>query len=271
MNLTCADIAKYIEGFANKDIALEWDNVGLMLGSFKKKISTVMACIDVTTEVVDEAIKNKVDLIVSHHPLFFKSLKRLISDEAKGRIVYKLIKNDIAVYSAHTNLDITAGGINDLLAEIIGLTESENLVNVKGEKLKEAVGGNVYGLGRTGELKDELDIEEFVDLVKTKLNVKNLRLIACDDKKIKRVAVFCGGFDENLIQTIKGGVDILVTGDIRYHTALILKEEGISTIDAGHFSTEFIMVPKLIEMISKKFPELKIISNRIEEDPFIFY
>jgi hypothetical protein len=132
------------------------------------------------------------------------------------------------------------------------------------------IGGKEYGLGKFGVLENPLPLTDFISLLKSKLNTPAIRLIGNAHKEIKKVAVFCGSFDESLIGLIKNRADILVTGDVKYHTALDLMENGICTIDAGHFNTEFIIVPKLINLLKDEFPSVEFFGSCLENDPFKF-
>src|SRR5699024_5852368 len=118
-----------------KKLAYQWDNVGLQVGSFAHETYKVMVSLDVTEEVVDEAINNNVNLIIAHHPLIFKSLHQINFDSVKGKVIKKLIKNNITVYAAHTNLDIANGGVNDLLCNALNITSPQPLADVQSEQL----------------------------------------------------------------------------------------------------------------------------------------
>ena len=363
--ISLSDIAGFIEEIAPVRLAESWDNVGLMVGSMDSEVKRVLVCLDVTSEVVNEAVQKKVDLILSHHPFIFGGLKKLDGKDPKGRLIHMLIKNSISVYSAHTNLDFARGGINDYLAELLGLSEAGALKSYKSDKLfklvvfvpkenadavrdamsmngagwignysdcsfmingvgtfrplegtnpyigtkgklektdevrietivksgdlNKVVGamikvhpyeevaydvypleipGEQYGMGNLGILQRPLLISEFIELVKQKLNIKNVRLIGNLDKQIERVAVFCGSFDPSLIGAVKSKADIIVTGDIKYHTAVDILEAGTCAVDAGHFGTEKIIVPRLAEILSKRFSDAVILESESMEDPF---
>lgn len=130
-----ATIFAAIEKWAPKRLAYDWDNVGLQVGSYKNKVKKVMVTLDVTESVVDEAKNKNIDLIIAHHPLLFKPLKQLDLSQPKGRIIKKIIKHDISVYAAHTNLDIATNGVNDMLCEAIGIQAQKNLLNTEYEQL----------------------------------------------------------------------------------------------------------------------------------------
>ncbi|WP_164668589.1 Nif3-like dinuclear metal center hexameric protein [Virgibacillus doumboii] len=129
------DIFRAMEKWAPQHLAYDWDNVGLQVGSFQNEVKKVMVTLDVLETVVDEAIENDVDLIIAHHPLLFKSMKQVNVDSPQGNIIQKLIQHNISVYAAHTNLDIAAGGVNDMLCDLLGVQDKEVLLNSRTEKL----------------------------------------------------------------------------------------------------------------------------------------
>lgn len=131
MGIKCKEVINFLEKMAPASLAEDWDNVGLLVGSPGKEIGRIMTCLDVTSSVVEEAIQKKADLIVSHHPLIFKGLKRINEDDPKGSIIYKLVKNDIAVYSSHTNMDMAEEGLNFYLATLLGLSDIKGLNTYK--------------------------------------------------------------------------------------------------------------------------------------------
>ncbi|MFS0672832.1 Nif3-like dinuclear metal center hexameric protein [Ornithinibacillus sp. 179-J 7C1 HS] len=133
--ITNSDIFKLMEDFAPKSFAYDWDNVGLQIGSHTKPVKKVMITLDILESVVDEAIEKNVDLIIAHHPILFKPLKQLNLDSWRGRIIKKLIQHDITAYAAHTNLDVANGGVNDMLADLIGVEDRDILVETTREIL----------------------------------------------------------------------------------------------------------------------------------------
>lgn len=365
MSLKCSDIVFYLEQKAPPSLAEEWDNVGLMTGSMKKAVGRIMICLDVTENVVNEAIEKKIDMIISHHPLIFNKLRNINDTTAKGRLLLKLIKNDICVYSMHTNLDVAEGGVNDCLAEALKLKHLTGLSEYKKEKLYKVVvfipvghedvvrdamskagagwigrysdctfmakgtgtfkpmegtnpyigksgvlekvnevrletvvperklnnvidamikvhpyeevaydiypleiTGKEYSLGKAGQLDEPLGLDDFIVYVKKCLGINNVRLIGSTKDKISRVAVFCGSFDESVMGNVKSKADILVTGDIKYHTALEFLENDMCVIDAGHYGTERVVLKKLADMIKEKYPDIYVVLNTVELDPF---
>ncbi|MHB8064985.1 MAG: Nif3-like dinuclear metal center hexameric protein [Ruminiclostridium sp.] len=258
-------ILDYINEIAPWKYAEEWDNVGLMLGSRKYQVKKLMLCMDVTSKVIDEAIDQGANLIVSHHPFLFTVLNTVDLDTMKGQQISTLIKNSICVISAHTNLDVAVGGVNDTLAQAIGLTNCQILKSYipKGIDVD-------MGMGKVGELTARLCFEEFISIVKKNLDIDKLRIIGTQPKTVKKVAVFCGSFDVELDIIKQHEVDVLITGDIKYHTALDAREMGLCFMDVGHYASEHLIVNKLGKLLENRFDKLEIICSTLEKDPFIF-
>ncbi len=205
-------------------LAEAWDNDGLMCASDDtKEVKRALVTLDVTEEMVDYAIASGIDLILSHHPLIFKPLKNLTEDDHIARKVIKLIKHDIAVISFHTRADKVEGGVNDTLCEIIGI--------------RNAVPFGEGGLGRIGELDEELSMEDFSYLLKGLLDCDGVKVAdACIP--VQRVAVVGGDGKSYLSAALEMGADTFVSGRIGYNVMAEASEMGINLLEAGHFFTE---------------------------------
>ena len=252
----CQEIITFIERIAPRELAEEWDNIGLMVGSRDTEVHQIMLCMDITGVTLEEAVKNKADLIVTHHPVIFKGLKSLTEDGAKGRLLHQLIRNHINVYSAHTNLDFAVTGVNTCLAEVLGVKES----TVFGK-----------GPGRVGHLEHKIDLQDFIQQVKSILNDPFVRVVGKAEQGVQRVAVFSGSFDDDLEAVLQCGADVVVTGDLKYHTALDAVEAGLCIVDAGHFNTERVVLPALAAELVKAFPDIEVFCSQQETDPFHTY
>ncbi len=263
MTIKCREVVKFIEEIAPKCLAEDWDNVGLIIGDFDKDIKHILVCLDITSTIVEYAENKNVDMIISHHPLIFKPIKNICMSNWKGNLILRLIKKDICVYCAHTNLDYAEKGVNWCLARTIGLTEIENLKTGSLE--------NDYSFGKVGVLSPPQELSKFIDNIKNTLKIKNIKLVGNIDKEINKVAVFSGSFDDSILNAITEDIDILITGDIKYHTATEILEMSICAIDAGHFGTENIIVSQITDWLQKQFPETKISCNNMEKDPFRYY
>ena len=207
-----------------EDLREVWDNDGLMCSSDdSREVKRALITLDVTEDIVDYAIAHGFDLIVSHHPLIFKPLNSVTEDSHVARKVIKLIKNDISVMSFHTRADKVEGGVNDILAEILGMQGVEPF----GEG----------DLGRIGTLKEELNMEDFSYLLKGLLDCDGVK-VADALIPVQKVAVVGGDGKSYVSAALKAGADTFVSGRIGYNVMAEAGEMGINLIEAGHFFTE---------------------------------
>lgn len=324
----------------------EWDNSGLQIGSFDNGVKKVLIALDIDQSVVDKAIETGAELIITHHPMFFKGLKSINYSSSQGRLIKSLITNNITVYSAHTNLDAAENGLNQLLANKLGLDniaplyfgKQDKLIKLvvyvpvtHGEEVRKAINGagsgNIgnysdcsfrtigrgtfrpgeganpfigtkeqleeveeyrletivyesllpqvlkamqashpyeeiaydlyplnnqgknYSMGRVGLLTIPLNLRDFAQQVKTNLNIDMLRVVGNLDKHIKKVAVISGSGASIMNMAVRQKVDVLVTGDFKYHEAQEAEQLGLSVVDAGHQETEEIMVTWLANLL----------------------
>ncbi len=259
------EILDYLNELAPWAYAEEWDNVGLMVGSRQGEIKRILLCLDVTSKVIKEAIDCDVQLIISHHPFLFSKLNKLDFDTIKGQQIQALVTKGISVISAHTNLDVAIGGVNDTLAEAIGLKHLKPLKKYIPLGFKDNL-----GLGKLGVMEQETEFNEFLNLLKQNLDITNLRLIGTHPDRVQNVAVFCGSFDVELDYLKSLQPDVLITGDLKYHDAMDAREMGLCIIDVGHFSSERVILPKLQKVLAERFESVEIICSKMESDPFIF-
>ncbi|MCE7700165.1 MAG: Nif3-like dinuclear metal center hexameric protein [Methanobacterium paludis] len=358
------------EEWVPKKLAFEGDRIGLLIGTLDKKVRKVMVTLDVLENVADEAAEKQVDLIVAHHPVIFHPLKTVQSDFGQGKIVTKCVKNDIAVYAAHTNLDIADGGVNDMLADALGLdqtgilkpTYSEPLFKLvvyvpeqyipavrkaigdagagaighyshcsftaKGTgtflpgrktnpfigtpgKLEETQEGRLetivpehilnnviqkmlaahpyeevaydlfpmknqgvqYGLGRIARLAKPVRFRDYCAEVKEKLNLEGLRAVGNLDDEIQTVAVSGGDGNSLIPYAGERGADVLISGDIYYHTAHDALLSGLKVIDAGHY-IESVMkqgVQRFLQkVVDRASSDTEIIVSESVTNPFHF-
>ncbi|MFD2612764.1 Nif3-like dinuclear metal center hexameric protein [Paenibacillus gansuensis] len=363
-------VIQLFEQFSPKHYAIPDDRIGLQLGTLNKEIRSILVALDVTDKVVDEAIDLGVDLIIAHHAIIFRPLKQLQTDTPAGKLYEKLIKHDIAVYIAHTNLDVAEGGINDMMAaalELSGLTPLEEVHTEKlyklvvfvpkshhrkvldalfqagagyignyshcsfnidgtgtfkpeeGSKpylgevgtLEEAqevrvevivpdnvhrkavqamlkahpyeevaydlysvdLKGRTFGLGRAGKLPKPLTLGELNEKVKAVFDVPVCRVVGDPSKTVRKVAVLGGSGSRYIRHAIFAGADVLVTGDIDYHTAHDALAAGLCLIDPGH-NIEKIMKTGVADILRAKLIEHKyateITASQVNTEPFQF-
>lgn len=228
---------------------IEGDNFGPQVGDYSKTINKILVSLDITDDVVDEAIALGADCILSHHPLIYKPLKRICS-EGRGRLCYKLIANNICAVSMHTNFDAAPGGVGDHLALTLGL---ENISEFGGEEGKEM-------LGRIGDIAP-VNSREFAYDVKKKLKTDGVKAVFGRDISA-RVAVVGGSGKSFLEKVALLGADTYVTADCGYHDFQRAKELGISLIDAGHFPTENHAIEEFVNNLNDNFPEIEVVVSK---------
>ena len=255
---TVQTVLSAVNQLAPKKFAEDWDNVGLLVGDRNATVTKIFVCLDVRDENISQAIELGAQLIVSHHPLIFRKMSDVRLDKPLGRHIARLIKSDIAVIAAHTNLDKASGGVNDVLANRLGL------VDVKIPDDEE------ISFVRLGRLQTPMTAADFARHVKKSLNAATVRLVDAGDFMIERVGL-CGGAGADFILNAQfHGAQAFVTGDVKYHEAQAAVENRIHVVDAGHFATEFPIVHALADYLRdelKKFP-VEIVEDTRSKDFF---
>ena len=219
------------------ELSEEWDNDGLMCSAdTSAEVRRVLCVLDVTEEIVDYAIEQCFDLIISHHPLIFRPITSVTEDNPTARKVIKLVESGVSVFSFHTRADKADGGVNDILANLLGLQNIEPL----GED----------GLGRIGEYPEECEIDEFIHIVKTKLGADGVR-VADGYNTVKRVALVGGEGKGYVADAIAKGADTYISGRIGYNVMEEAPERCINLIEAGHYYTEAPVTKYFAELVSE--------------------
>ncbi|HBY20156.1 MAG: Nif3-like dinuclear metal center hexameric protein [Clostridiales bacterium GWE2_32_10] len=263
MSVMCNDIINKLEKIAEESLAESWDNVGLQIGRNEKHVDKILVTLDVTSKIIEMAIHEKVDLIISHHPLIFKGIHNVKTDNYLGDNIYKLIKNDISVYSMHTNMDISKHGLASKLAEKLDLRHIMILDEKRNEK------GEVHGLGRIGELPKPVSFETFIKNLKKILKCDVMRYAGNRDTTIRKVALCPGSGMEFMHLARSKNADVYVTGDLKYHQAVEADEMDFLVIDAEHYYTEKIFEEIICEHLHGYAHEhkLQIITPSSEQSP----
>ena len=254
--ITVRDIDNYLTEISPKNLSESWDNDGVMICSRPdKEVKKVLVALDATSDVIDYAAKNGFDLIVSHHPFIFKKLSRITGFEYKN--LETLIKNDVSVLSYHTRLDSAEGGVNDALAQTLGLSDIHGF------------GGEREDFGRVGELDNEMSGQEFALYLKEKLGC-DVRCAFNDGKKIKTVAVLGGSGKDFVYEAMMAGADAYVTSEIPHNLFIDAKVRDFALYDCGHYYTENPVCDKIKKFLTDKFDglETKIFDTK---SPYICY
>lgn len=235
MLLTVKDIINKIEDFAPLGFQQSYDNSGFSVGSTEAEVTSIIFAMDCTMDVIDEAITSGANLIVTHHPLLFRKPNSITDETLIGRKILKLIQNGINLYSCHTNLDVTSGGLNDLLMELLNFDSYESIFSSKTDEFSKN-----NGIGRVGLIKNGILLSELCEGIKEKLNLTHIRVCGDLNILIKKVAVINGSGNDLISEAFLSGVDCVITGDTTYHYASDYKELGLAIVDAGHFETEWL-------------------------------
>lgn len=256
MSLKVNNVSEIMEKYAPLNLKESYDNVGLMVGSPEREITSILVCLDCTDAVIEEALKKSCNLIVSHHPLLFHSPKTITTDTLLGRKIIKLIKNDVSLYSSHTNLDSTSGGLNDLIMKLLGFDSFEIIEPTK------ISGMGCAGIGRISDVMTKVSLNEMCLRVKKALGIDSLRYCGDESMVIRKVAVVNGSGKDYFEQAVALGANCIITGDTTYHYASDLMEEGIALIDAGHYETEWPCMKFVAETIKNEI-EILGFSNSV--------
>lgn len=255
--ITVQQVERKLFDWAPRHLAESWDNVGHLVGDPDREVRRILVSLDITEQVVQEAVDGGFELIVSHHPVMnctWHPVQTLRTDDRQGRILTKLAENRISAICMHTNLDAADGGVNDVLAEKLGLQGLSPLTEEK--------------IGRIGMLKCEIPLVEFTHFVIESLGCNGLRYTECG-KSVHRVAVGGGACGDYIAQAIALGCDTFVTSDLRYHDFLDTKE--LNLIDAGHFPTEQVIVPELCRRLQAAFPAVSVSTSISHQSEVIQY
>lgn len=259
--MTCREIIALLQEQSPEAFACDWDNVGLLVGDSHQEIKKVYIALDATDETVSEAVEEKADLLLTHHPMIFKGLKKVNTDDFIGRRVVKLIQNNISCYAMHTNFDIK--GMANLAAERMELSDCEvlDITCVEGEEAE--------GIGRAGMLPEEMALEDCISRVKQAFVVDTVKVFG-DLKKTVRKAAICPGSGKSVIShALHAGAQVLITGDIDHHEGIDASDQGLAIIDAGHYGLEKLFIPYMVTYLREKTIGIDIVGQKVKQ-PFCY-
>lgn len=259
-------ILNYLEQTIPLRYACSWDNSGLQVGHSNQDIKRVYVALDATEEVVNDAIAKECDMIITHHPLLFSAIKQITGDTSTGRKLLALLRNDVAVYSAHTSFDAVPGGMGDLTATLLQLRGVTPLEPMNGPD------ETPWGIGVVGNLPAPMSLQEFCDLVKGTFRLEHVNVfpVAGMENRVLRVAI-CPGSGRSMFDAVEAcGADVFLSGDIGHHEGIDLVDMGCNVVDAGHHGLEKIFVPFMAENLRNAFPEIEVCTAKAA-GPFIVY
>ena len=254
------EITKFLEGYAPLQYQESYDNCGLIVGNENAETKDVLITLDCTEEVIDEAIEKDCNLIITHHPIIFNGLKKLNGSNYIERTVIKAIKNDLAIYTIHTNLDNVHNGVSAKIAKILGLENCKVLApnpNFQNQQV---------GLGIIGELKEPIKTSKFLINIKTTMQTNCIRHTSLVKEEIKRVAV-CGGSGSVLLKNAKtADADIFISADFKYHD-FFDAEKDIVIADIGHYESEQFTKDLIYDLLVKNFTKFAVRLSKVNTNP----
>jgi dinuclear metal center YbgI/SA1388 family protein len=250
------EITEAIERFAPLALQETYDNAGLITGNPAMEITGAVLCLDATEAVLDEARTLGANLIIAHHPVVFRPLRSITGQSNVEKTVIRAVKNDIAIYAAHTNLDRARHGMSYALAEKLGLR--------KIEILDPEEGGN--GFGAIGELSEPAGALNFLQTVKETLRIGTIRHSTPPKEKVHRIALITGAGGDGLEKAVERGADAFLTADVRYDRFLAA-ENRILLADIGHFESEIIIITLLHTLLTKFFPTFALHKSQTAHNP----
>ena len=248
--MECKKVIEILEKQSPKSYACDWDYVGLLVGREDKEIQKIYIALDATDEAIEEAIANGADMLLTHHPMIFKGMKRVTQEDFIGRRIIRLIQNDMVYYAMHTNFDVM--GMADLAADYLGISDTRVLeitsVSETGEE----------GIGRYGSLKKEMTVRECCEEVKQAFSLENVKVFGDLERKVKTAAISPGSGRSVISNALQAGVDVLITGDIDHHEGIDAVAQKLTVIDAGHYGVEHIFIPYMEQYLKREAKELEI-------------
>ncbi len=257
--MKCCHIMDSLEELSPVSYAEDWDNVGLIVGRKEKDIRKIYIAVDPTDDVIRSAIDVKADMIITHHPLIFRAIKKINSDDFIARRVLRLARHDMCYYAMHTNFDVM--GMADAAADELGLKRCSVLsVTYEDDIAKE-------GFGRVGRLPKVMTLKECAEYVKKCFSLKHVRVYGDLDTELETAAV-CPGSGKSMIgDAVKAGADVYITGDIEHHDGLDSVAQGLMVIDAGHYGIEKIFIAYIREYLKRNMPEIDVYIHK-DAEPF---
>lgn len=259
------DFMKLVESHAPTSYKEDYDNVGLMVGDGEDKIKGILFSMDTTNEVIEEAKEKGANLIVSHHPLLFMKPNSVTKETLQGRKIIELIRNNINVYAAHTNLDSVKDGMNDTIVKMFDYKDFDII--------EQCPFDFDSGIGRIVYLRRAIKLKDFIEKTKKVLNVPMLRYSGKLDQTVRRIAIINGSGQSLFKKSQELGADCILTADTTYHHVQEFEELGIAIVDPGHYLSEKKVFNYLMDKMAKEFNQefsVPVYFSEVEKDPYQF-
>ncbi len=257
---TIQQVCQFLDAFAPTRLAEDWDNVGLLVGDPIGQADRIMTCLTVTPESASEAVARQADLIVTHHPLPFRPLKRLTTQNTPSKLLWELIRAGVSIYSPHTGFDSASKGINQRLAERLELSEIRPLIPMVDDP-------DSLGAGRFGRLPNHFTLGQLVENIKQQFALEQVQFVGDPGDVVSNVAIACGSGGSFLEQARREACDTFVTGETTFHTCLEARASHISLVLLGHYASERFAVEELAVQLAAEFPQARVWASEKESDP----
>lgn len=248
------EVIRILEAQSPPSYACSWDNVGLLAGDADREIHKIYIALDATDEAVEEAVSVGADMLLTHHPLIFKGIKRVVADDFIGRRLIRLITHGIAYYAMHTNFDVK--GMAKLSASMLGLKHPQVLDVTAVEE------GREEGIGRSGELGEPMTLMRCAEFVKDTFSLEQVKIFGSPDQIIRVAAVSPGSGKSEIENAVASGADVLITGDIDHHEGIDAVARGLCIIDAGHYGLEHIFIQYMQAYLTERCRDVEIIAKK---------
>ncbi len=265
-----SDIIHHLESVAPPAYQESYDNSGLIIGSSSWVCNGILVCLDATEAVIQDAANNNCNLVVAHHPIVFAGLKRFSTDTYVGRAVIAAIKQDIAIYAIHTNLDNVLHGVNGKMADILGLRDRQVLLPKQDILMKPADTNPSTGSGLIGHLPEPMEAGDFFTLLKSQFRLKVIKHTPLLPGKIGKLAL-CGGAGSFLIsRALAAGAHLFLSSDIKYHEFFDANDRMVIA-DIGHYESEQFTIELLSGILQEKFPTFAVLKTGVETNPVRYF
>ena len=253
------DIVEELRNLAPEYLQDEWDNSGLLVGSLKDEVKSLYIALDLTDEILEDAIAKGVDMIITHHPLIFKPLKSITDENFISNRILKLVQNNITYYAMHTNFDKVI--MSDLAAEKLNMLEINNVEDT------DEFENRVLGYGKIGKLSSKMNVGQLCNFVKQQFGLESVKVFGDMNTMVDTLAVMPGSGKSFIKTAAEKNVNVMITGDIDHHEGIDARDMGLTIIDAGHYGIEHIFIKYIKEYINSKFSEINIYMQELKS-PF---
>jgi len=268
-NNTVSDVYSFLKSIAPLEMAVEGDNVGFLVGTSHAAVAKILVALDITADVVGEALKIGAELIVSHHPLYF-SIERVTDEDIIGKKVIDMLRGGISAICMHTNLDSVNGGVNDALATAAGIVSNPNEGFKPLSDERRLSSGEVVSLGRVGNLDKPCKMPDYLERLKKVLGTTGVRYHDAG-RDVFKIAVSAGSGGGQWENVLKSGCDTFVTGEVKYSHFISAKEHGINLVEGDHFCTENLVIPIVTEKLRNEFPGIEVLTSKVHTQTIKFF